>query len=112
VTGTGPWDPGLQPERTQLAWRRTVAAFTVGALVSLRVLPPVLGGWAALAGGAGLVVGGVLWVAAARRAVAVDRAVRTPGSPLPGGALLFALVLVVTAGAALSAVALATGLRR
>ena len=111
VTAPGPWDPGLQPERTLLAWRRTVAALTVGALVALRVLPPVLGGWAAVASGAGIVAGGALWVAAARRARAVDRAVRTPGHPLPDGALLFWVAAVTTAGASVAAVALAVGLR-
>jgi hypothetical protein len=40
------WDPGLQPERTALAWRRTGLALTVGSLIGLRVLPPLLGsGW-------------------------------------------------------------------
>jgi Domain of unknown function (DUF202) len=107
----GPWDPGLQPERTQLAWRRTVAAVAVGALVSLRVLPPVLGSWAVAVSGAGLLAGGALWVAAGRRARSVDRVVRSPGGLLPDGALLLGLVAVVTTGAALAVVAVAVGLR-
>ncbi|MEV0328728.1 DUF202 domain-containing protein [Micromonospora echinospora] len=39
-------DPGLQLERTMLAWRRTAAAFLVAAAVSARLLVPLLGGWA------------------------------------------------------------------
>ena len=106
------FDPGLQPERTRLAWRRTVAALTVGALVSLRVLPPALGTWAVAAALAGAVAAGLLWVAAARRATAVDRALsRTPAPPLPGGALLLAVVGFVSAGATLAGVAVVTGLR-
>ena len=40
---TSPADPGLQAERTSLAWRRTALSVAVGSLVSLRVLPPQLG---------------------------------------------------------------------
>ncbi|AEG45301.1 DUF202 domain-containing protein [Isoptericola variabilis] len=35
---TGPWDAGLQPERTELAWRRTVLAVTAGTVVAARYL--------------------------------------------------------------------------
>lgn len=32
----GPWDSGLQPERTALAWLRTGLSFTAGGLVLIR----------------------------------------------------------------------------
>ncbi|MEU7996473.1 DUF202 domain-containing protein [Micromonospora sp. NPDC049060] len=38
-------DPGLQLERTMLAWRRTAAAFLVAGAVGARLLTPLLGGW-------------------------------------------------------------------
>jgi len=93
------FDPGLQPERTALAWRRTVLSLGVGALIALRLLPPVLGLWSFAAGIAGVVLAGVLWVLAGRRA----RQTRTAllgSQPLPGAGLLLLLTLVA-AGAAL-----------
>lgn len=99
-----PRDPGLQPERTLLSWRRTLLAVAVGSLLSLRVLEPLLGVGALVAGAAGLVAAVVLWALAARRHRAVDAVFReeAPRSAMPGGALLLALALLATTGAALA----------
>lgn len=100
---TAPRDPGLQPERTALSWRRTLLAMAVGSLLALRVLPPVLGDWSLALGLAGLGTVAVLWLLAARRsrlAEAVFRD-RLPASAMPGGALLLALGLLASAGGAL-----------
>lgn len=100
---TAPRDPGLQPERTELSWRRTLLALAVGALVSVRVLPQVLGDWTIGTGLLGVLIAVVLWAVARRRhrrVEAVFRAERSR-SAMPGGALLLAVALFAAAGAAL-----------
>lgn len=112
------YDPGLQPERTELAWRRTALAIAVGSLLSLRVFPLVLPtgaeGWGFAPGVLGVATAALLWVAARRRqrrttAVLTARA----SGPLPGGGLPLVLTVFATGfgvvALALVLVALLTG---
>jgi hypothetical protein len=93
------FDPGLQPERTSLAWRRTVLALAVGSLVGLRLLPAAFGQpvWM-LPGLLGLMVCGYLWTAIRRRQAATDAELGSEHSVarLPGAALPLTLALAVT----------------
>jgi len=98
---SAPRDPGLQPERTRLAWRRTLLAVAAGSLLALRVLEPLLGVGALAVGAAGLAAAGVLWMLVGRRHRAVEAVFRGAVTDMPGGALLLALALLATAAAAL-----------
>lgn len=108
MTDRALFDPGLQPERTELAWRRTALAVAIGSLLSLRVLPMALpeaaAAWGFAPGLLGIVAACALWLAARRRQLRVT-AVLTEASPgdAPGGALLLALTLL---GAAFGIIAL------
>lgn len=85
------FDPGLQPERTELAWRRTALALAVGALVAMRVLPAALGSaWWAVIGAAGVVVAIAVWSAAHRRARRLSAHLRRVegAQGMPGGGLM------------------------
>ncbi|MDM7832425.1 DUF202 domain-containing protein [Cellulomonas edaphi] len=90
-------DAGLQPHRTQLAWRRTALALLGGSVVAVKVLEPVLGPGALALGAVGLVLAAGLAWASYRRAsqpVAGARLVTTCAlvTVLLGlGALAFAL---------------------
>ena len=68
-----PFDAGLQPERTALAWRRTGLALTVGSLIGLRVLPPLLGPATYVLAGLGVVASLAVLAAAHRRYRRVHR---------------------------------------
>ena len=94
------FDPGLQPERTELAWRRTSLAVTVGALVALRLLPPTLGSWSISVGLVGLVMAVLIWVLAHRRVHYTNQVLRHERGQLPGAGLLLLLATVTSAGAA------------
>ena len=70
-----PFDPGLQPERTALAWRRAALSLAIGSLAAGRVLEVVIdGAWLFAAVGAALGLG--LLLTARRRTAQIDRALR------------------------------------
>ena len=81
-----PGDPGLQPERTSLAWRRTALSVAVGSLVGLRVLPPHLGVLGYVACALGLVWSLDLALTSARRYHRADATVRASDPTDPTGA--------------------------
>ncbi|MFS0893081.1 DUF202 domain-containing protein [Microbacterium sp. 179-I 3D3 NHS] len=103
------FDPGLQPERTELAWRRTALAIALGSLVSLRVFPLLLPApvqlWGLAPGLLGIVFACALWFAARRRHLRVTAVLTGAASgAAPGGALLAVLTVF---GTGLGVVALA-----
>ncbi|WDZ87313.1 DUF202 domain-containing protein [Micromonospora cathayae] len=85
-------DPGLQPERTRLAWRRTALALTAVTVLTVRL---ALGGGpvGALAAGSALLV----WGLAVR--VCWPRATGT--GPAPSGGRRLPLVALAAVGYAL-----------
>ena len=91
-------DAGLQPHRTQLAWRRTSLALLGAAIASVKVLEPVLGPVAFVIGIAGIVMAGALAWGSYHRA-----------NQQVAGARLVTTCAVVTALLGLGALAFAIG---
>lgn len=97
---TAPFDPGLQPERTELAWRRTALATGVASLVALRLLPVSFhSAWWALGGVAGVLFSVAIWAHGTRRLRSVNETLAREGNRgmLPGAGPLAALTAVVLA---------------
>jgi len=67
VTVDAPFDAGLQPERTLLAWRRTCLSIAVGGLLFIRFATPEIGPLAVGLGLIGLVLAAIAYVDSARR---------------------------------------------
>ncbi|ROS27765.1 DUF202 domain-containing protein [Cellulomonas sp. PhB150] len=91
-------DAGLQPHRTQLAWRRTSLALLGASIASVKVLEPVLGPGAIALGMVGIVLAGALAWGSYRRA-----------SQQIAGARLVTACAVVTALLGLGALVFAIG---
>lgn len=100
------FDAGLQPERTRLAWRRTLLALLVAAVVGERLLAPLLGRAALLLAGAGLLAVLALSVAVVRRTRATDASLHGRGhlADAHGGAVLAVTALLCSAGGVLALV--------
>ncbi|WP_246139979.1 DUF202 domain-containing protein [Protaetiibacter larvae] len=111
-------DPGLQPERTLLAWRRTALALVAASAVATRWLAVELGPFAGVLSAVGVLAAVFALVAAQRRyrrVTAGFAAADARRAPLPAAGAALALVaasavLVGFAGAAL-VVVLALGAR-
>jgi uncharacterized membrane protein YidH (DUF202 family) len=116
----GPLDPGLQPERTELAWRRTALAIAIGSVVSLRIFPLLLpadaAAWGLAPGILGIGAACVFWVAARRRQLQTTAALQSSNAPgptaeaIPGGGMLLAFTMFATAFGAVSLAIVAVSL--
>jgi len=109
-----PFDVGLQPERTALAWRRTGLAILAGSLVAIRILPEVLGAWSLIPAGGGVVLAVFVVVAAHRRYREQHRRLTSASNDriaLPDGALP-AVVAVLTLGGGVAALVVAISVAR
>lgn len=93
-----PFDKGLQPERSALAWQRTALSIAVGSLIFGRILSTSLGLWALLPMVAGLIMAGVLGVKAHRRYAHHHRTLTLGNGVLADGRLNAALALFMLAG--------------
>jgi len=100
VSGATARDPGLQPERTALAWSRTGLAVVAGSLLGGRLLAPHVGVAGLVLGAVGVGLGLALLLAApARERRHARRA--DPARLRPGGGLL---AVVAAAAVALGVV--------
>lgn len=104
---TLPFDAGLQPERTELAWRRTAISFAASSLIATRLLTVTLDSpWWIIPGLLGTLFGIALfpWATARYRAFYAtlsppERDTRTTSSRgHPGGLLILALAAATSFG--------------
>ena len=93
-----PFDPGLQPERSALAWQRTALAIAVGSLIFGRILSGTFGFWALLPMVAGLTMAALLGLKSHRRYAHHHRTLTSGHGMLADGRLNAALALFVFAG--------------
>lgn len=97
--GSRLFDPGLQLERTALAWRRTGLAVAVGAVAGARVLAPVLGAGAVVVAVLGLALAALFLLGSTRRGRRAQATLLADGDLAagPGGRLMAAVCVACTA---------------
>lgn len=90
---SGVYDPGLQAERTLLAWRRTCLAFILASAVVVRFTVESAGSVAVLVGALGALLALVAYLAAHRRYRAAHRSLVARGMLDTGGLPMLAATL-------------------
>lgn len=92
------YDPGLQPERTLLAWRRTCLALGLGTAVAVRFTAEVIGALSLVVAAAGVVLTalayGGAWLRYRRASASLVSSGRTETDARPLVALAAAGVLL------------------
>ena len=107
MTAERPFDVGLQPERTLLAWRRTALALIVASAVEVRLAMEHLGGLAIVIGVVGILFAGATYIGATVRYRRMHRSLLDSESLMTvGGRSLAALAVssILLAGVALTAI--------
>lgn len=96
--GQHPFDVGLQPERTALAWRRTALSLAGATVIGVRIVPEQAGAWTLVPLAIGLMLAIAIFAGSHRRyrsdhlaLTAVDH----KRIPLSGGALPAAVAVAV-----------------
>ena len=97
-----PFDPGLQPERSALAWQRTSLSIAGGSLIFGRILSTSLGLWALLPMVAGLALSAALGLKSHQRYRHHHRTLTSGNGLLADGRLNAALALFVLGAGVLS----------
>lgn len=93
-----PFDKGLQPERSALAWQRTALSIAIGSLIFGRILSTSLGLWALLPMVAGLTMSAALGFKAHRRYAHHHRTLTSGNGNLADGRLNASLALFMLGG--------------
>ncbi|ANY05707.1 DUF202 domain-containing protein [Pseudonocardia sp. HH130630-07] len=103
------FDPGLQPERTALAWRRTGISLAAASLVAARVTAPAAGVTGVVLCLVAFLICAVVVLGSQRRYRRVAGALQVDGSRLPtgGGTVSLVTVAVVLLGVAAAVAVLA-----
>ncbi|WP_404429496.1 DUF202 domain-containing protein [Microbacterium lacus] len=97
-----PADPGLQPERTLLAWRRTCLALAVASAVIVRFGSESIGAFAAVLGIVGIATAASAYIVSARRYSTAHRSIAHDEELAPDGlalALVTLTLLLICVGA-------------